>query len=59
MTSYLKEKEIHLTQSELEEKKRKFEEDPSTPINEEIFLLRNHMCKKKSNKRRYVKHVQS
>ncbi|KAF3334222.1 Protein RKD1 [Carex littledalei] len=59
MDSYLKVNGIHLTLSELEEKKRKFEEDPSTPIDDEIFLLRNYMCKRKSNKRCYVKHVQS
>ncbi|KAF3321677.1 Protein RKD4 [Carex littledalei] len=59
MDSYLKVNGIHLTLSELEEKKRKFEEDPTTPIDDEIFLLRNYMCKRKSNKRRYVKHVQS
>ncbi|KAF3334395.1 Protein RKD4 [Carex littledalei] len=58
MDSYLKVNGIHPTLSELEEKK-KFEEDPSTPIDDEIFLLRNYMCKRKSNKRRYVKHVQS
>jgi hypothetical protein len=57
MEQFMKVNGIHLTVRELEDKKRKFEEDPTTPIDDEIFLLRNYMCKRKANKRRYVKHV--
>ncbi|KAF3334099.1 Protein RKD1 [Carex littledalei] len=54
MDGFLKEKGSSLTISEIEDKKRRFEKNPSEPIEDSILLLRNRMHKVAYHKRQKV-----
>ena len=54
MDGFLKEKGFSFTVSEIEDKKRNFEANPSEPIDDSVLLLRSHMHRAADSKRKKV-----